>query len=138
MHGASGMGLAACAAALPFGAAAGWLRWRGYYVPDARTGWMVFWLCGALLVYLLHAAQPDSRDDTAENRWHCTSRRPRPLAGLLLPLTGACLLSMTGALGELCLRLPPAGAALWSGGAAAAAVWLLLCLLALVCRWEEG
>jgi endoglucanase len=59
------------------------------------------------------------------------------LEGLLLPLVSACLLCISGALGELCLQLPPAGAALWSGGAAAALVWLLLCLLALVCRWEE-
>jgi hypothetical protein len=137
MRSASGMGAAAGAAALPFGAATGWLRWLGYYVPDARTGWMVFWLCGALLVYLLHAAQPPENSDAAEGRWHCVSTRQRPLEGLLLPLVSACLLCILGALGELCLQLPPAGAALWSGGAAAALVWLLLCLLALVCRWEE-
>ena len=85
MRSASGMGAAAGAAALPFGAAAGWLRWLGYYVPDARTGWMVFWLCGALLVYLLHAAQPPENSDAAEGRWHCVSTRQRPLEGLLLP-----------------------------------------------------
>ena len=137
MRTASGMAAAAGAASLPFGAAVGWLRWRGYYLPDARVGWMVFWLCSALLVYLLHAVQPDEPNGDRQSGWHCVSTRQRPLHGLALPLVESCLLCIVGALGELCLRLPPAGAALWSGGTAAALVWLLLCLLALVCRWEE-
>ena len=134
MRTAAGMGTAAGLAALPFGAAAGWLRWCGYYLPDTRTAWMAFWLCGALLVFVLCTALPTQTDAESDTRWHCVSRR-HPAEGLILPLAGASLLSMAGALGELCLRLPPVGAALWSGGSAAALAWLALCLLALLCRW---
>ena len=125
-------GVVAGAAALPFGAGAAWLHWRGYLVPDARTGWMLFWLCGALLVVLLCALPWDTARYQAGGR-QCVNRRALPLRGLEVPLTAACLLCMGGALGSLCLRLPLPFAALWSGGAAAALVWLLLCLLALVC-----
>ncbi len=133
----AGAGLAAGAAALPFGAAAGWLRWRGYYTPDARTAWMLFWLCGALLAAVLLACVPEN-DREAPDRWRCSSCRTVPLWGLGPSLAGSGLLCLAGALGELSLQLPPVGAALWSGGTVAALVWLALCLLALVCRWSGG
>ena len=128
-------GAAAGMAALPFGALAAWLCWRGYLVPDARTGWMLFWLCGALLTAVLCALPPWSEQPEQPGGWRRVSRRSAPLQGLALPLAAACVLCLLGALGLLCLPLPRPFAALWCGGLAAALVWLLLCLLALVCAF---
>lgn len=132
-------GVWAGAAALPFGVGAAWLHWRGYLVPDARTGWMLFWVCGALLVAVLCTLPPwDTARRQEDGCRYRADHRPLLLHGLAVPLTAACLLCMGGALGSLCLRLPLPFAALWSGGVAAALAWLLLCLLALVCAFGQG
>ncbi len=114
---------AAATVALFFGAAAAWLAYRGLLAADTRVWWMLFWMAGALQLWVLTALTGIA-----------SGAAGKPLAGLGAPLVGGCTLCQLAALGGLCLRLQGPWAAVWLGAAAAALAWLALCLLALACE----